>query len=257
MPVKRFRKGTYNSYFKRKMSRRGKYGRKRGASFPSRVKRAVLKTAETKMFDIGTENVQLYHNIGANALGFTNAIPNWFDPWSRIAKGTNRWNRIGDRVTPRGIALRLYIANKNDRPCTIHRIMICSLPKTTTGLTGATITTATFDPFEQSQQFSDSQNVLTLFPDKDRGVRVLYDKVHRLVNDANIGNQQVAKEPTKLIKLWIKRRKSRDIVYDSDYSFTNSNPLAVYVIPYEQYSTLVTDNVASIAGTMRLYYKDV
>lgn len=257
MPVKRFRKGTYNSYFKRKMSRRGKYGRARRANFQSRVKRVLLKKAETKMFDIGAENVQLYHNIGANALGFTNAIPNWFDPWSRIAKGTNRWNRIGDRVTPRGVSLRLWLANKRDRPNLYYRIVVCSLPKTTTGLTGASITTAQFDPFEASQQFSDSQNVLTLFTDKDRGVRTLYDKTILVQQNAAFAEAGHTREIHKFVKLWIRRKGGRDIVFDSDYSFTNSNPLAVFVIPYDSYGTLTSDNVASCAGVMRLYYKDV
>ena len=35
-----------------------------------------------------------------------------------------------------------------------------------------------------------------------------------------------------------------------------NNPLAVYLIPYDSYGSLTTDNIASIAWTMRLYWKD-
>jgi hypothetical protein len=36
-----------------------------------------------------------------------------------------------------------------------------------------------------------------------------------------------------------------------------NKPIAVYVIPYEQFSTLQTDICGTVAGFMRLYYKDI
>jgi hypothetical protein len=59
-------------------------------------------------------------------------------------------------------------------------------------------------------------------------------------------------------KLWIKKKGARDIVYDS----TNSdqivnNPVHVWVIPYDSYGTLTTDNIASMAYQGKIYYKDI
>jgi len=223
--------------------------------FKARVKRVVLSQAETKDFTIGVENVQLYHNIGCSALGFTTSVPDFFNPWTRITKGTTSSSRIGDEIVARGVALKIYLANKQDRPNTMIRVIVASLPKSV----GNTVTGSSFDPFEQVQNYSDVQNAMCLNADKDRGVRFLYDKIHRMPT------QQVAytadgasgrRELTKMVKLWIKA-KGRKVRYDREAQNIVGRPLAVYCIPYEQYSTLTTDNVASMAGQMRLYYKDV
>jgi hypothetical protein len=237
------------------MNRRGRYSRK-GRSFTSRVKKVIMKTAETKDFTIGIENVQLYHNMGQTALGLvTHSIQSWFNPWARIAKGTNSFNRIGDVITPRGMAVRIYWANKNDRPNTMLRLIVAVLPK----LVQSTITTEAFDPFEQVQNFSDVQNVMCLNADKDRGIKFLYDKVHRMQTQAwgsGVGGAQ-SKEVTKFIKLWIRRKRSKNITFNREAQDIVNRPLAIYAIPYEQYDTSILSNVASIAGQIKMYFKDV
>jgi hypothetical protein len=212
-----------------------------------------MRKAETKKFTIGIENVQLYHQNGQSLLS-TYSLTDLFNPWARISKGTARYQRIGDRIHPTGMKVKLYLANKTDRPNTHVRVIVCILPKTHAGLLGAqTITTAGFDPFEGTQDYGNVQNILCLDADKDKGVRFLYDRVHRLLP---VGATFSPKEQTKLIRLSISR-KSRDIVFDSDAQTITNNPLAFYVIPYEQYSTLTTDNVSSCAAQMTMYYKDI
>ncbi len=65
------------------------------------------------------------------------------------------------------------------------------------------------------------------------------------------------KELTKIVKLWIKRKNARPIQFNDEDNTIVNKPLAVYAIPYEQFSTLTTDNIASLGGYMRMYYKDV
>lgn len=250
--------------FKRKYSRsrksfrrnrRGKYGRKRGArSFQSRVTRVLMKKAETKFFDIGLEDQQLYHNLGWGTTLIPpttiTSLPTWFNPWINILQGSGRFNRIGDDITPRGISMKLWVANKTDRENTKVRIIVARIPK----LFGGVVTTASFDPLQIANQGTNGNNLLKP-PDTDKGVKFLYDRIHV------VGSQQVnntaAKEKSKVIKLWIARKGNRTIKYDTTSTQIVNNPLAVYCIPYEQYSTLTTDRVASIAGFMRMYYKDV
>lgn len=259
MPIRRFRKGTYNSYFKRKMSRRGKYGRRRArANLKAIVTKVLMKKAETKYYDIATENRQLYHNLGGNGtsipLSVTSLTP-WFNPWANIAEGSRRYERIGDKITPRGMSLKIYLANKSDRPNTMIRVIVAVLPK----VVATTITTQQFDPFQIANGGLCGNNML-LPADHDIGVRFLYDRIHRMGNmqtPFNSAGGGGAKEMTKQIKLWIKRKRSRDIVYNSEDNTIVNKPLAVYAIPYEQYSTLTTDNIASLGGFMRMYYKDV
>ncbi len=115
-------------------------------------------------------------------------------------------------------------------------------------------TTAEFDPFQIPNSGLNGNNMI-MHPDSDVGVKFLYDKIHRLQTDlvASTGNREL----TKCVKLWIKRKKSRDIVYNTAVLDIVNKPLAIYAIPYEQFSTLTTDNIASLAGNMRLYYKYV
>lgn len=216
-----------------------------------------MKKAETKYYDRALENHQLYHNLGSNVGGLVpinvTAIPQFFNPWAFIDKGTARFQRVGDKITPRGMSLKLYVANKADRPNTMVRIIVAVLPKLVTG----TITTAQFDPFQIANSGANGNNML-FPPDTNVGVKFLYDKIHRIgSNLVGQGGGVGLKEWTKIIKLWIKRKRSSDIVYGDTALDIVNKPLAIYAIPYEQYSTITTDNVTSLAGFMRLYYKDI
>jgi len=249
-------KSKYRSkYMSRKRTRRGKSTRRRGAqSFRSRVMKVLNKKSETKYYDIMTENRQLYHNLGGNGtaipLSVTSLTP-WFNPWANIQRGERRYERIGNKITPRGMSLKIYLANKYDRPNTMIRLIVAVLPKVVAG----TITTQQFDPFQIANGGLNGNNML--FPaDSDEGVKFLYDRIHTLrTNQTNITGG-FSREPTKIIKLWIKRKRAREIVYNDENDQIVNKPLAIYAIPYEQYSTLTTDNIASLAGYMRMYYKD-
>jgi len=240
-----------------KKTRRGRYARRRGArSFQKRVRKAVLKTAETKYYDIGIENEQLYHNCGTQQVlfpGFVRSIPAWFNPWTNVGPGTGRMQRIGDKITPRGISIKMYLANKFDRVNTMIRVIVAILPKLISG----SVVGTRFDPFQLANQGANGNNMLNP-PDHDKNIKFLYDKIHRMSDQSkDVVGASTGKELTKVIRLWIKNKSARPIIYDQGTFDINIRPMAVYVIPYEQYSTLNTDNIATVAGYMRMYYKDV
>lgn len=249
-----------------KKNRRGKYSRRVGARrFQTRVKRVLMKTAETKFSDLTFENRQLYHNLGSEPSPPGVVIPvnitsssDWFNPWSKIPRGTARFERIGDRITPRGMSIKLYLANKDDRPNTMYRIIVAVLPKEVNG----TVTTNVFDPFQVGTIGAIGNNMI-LPADHDIGVKFLYDRIIRMSSapawGGGVGTGAGHKEVTKVVRLWIKRKRSREIVYSGVVGSTQivNKPLAVYCIPYEEYGTLTTDRVGSWAGHMRMYYKDV
>jgi len=150
---------------------------------------------------------------------------------------------------PRGIKLKLYLANKQDRPNTMIRVIVATLPKTY----NAAVVGSQFDPFQIPN--SGILGNRMLYPaDKDKGVKFLYDRIHRTAIGQEKSN--LDKEKTKIVRIWIKRKNARAIVWDTTGVDIVNKPLAVYCIPYEQYSTAETDNIASVAGFMRLYYKD-
>lgn len=236
--------------------RRGKSRRIRRRTFRQRVVQVLNRKTETKYFDIGIQDQQLYHNLGYGTSlippTVVSALPLWFNPWINIQQGTARFNRIGDKVTPRGMRLKMFFANKADRPNTQIRLIVAILPKVFNG----NLTTSNFDPF----QIPNSGGVgnTMLFPaDRDKGVKFLYDRIIR--NGSQLAGREGTggnKEVTRVVKLWIKRKRTRDILWDSTSSTLVNKPLAIYAIPYEQFDTLTTDKIATVSGFMRLYYKD-
>jgi len=212
-----------------------------------------MKTAETKYFDRGVENVELFHNLGRGTLivppTVVSSIPQLFNVWADIAKGTDRFQRIGDEIIPTGMKMKLWIANKSDRENTKVRIIVAVLPKQYAGA----VVDYQFDPLQIPN--TGALGHTNLMPaDKDKGVKFLYDKIH-LIGQGQVNNT-ANKEKSKYVNIWVKSKKGSKIKYDTN-SFTIVNkPLAVYCIPYEQFNTATTSNLASCACFMRLYYKD-
>lgn len=252
MPIKRYRSKS-KSY---KKSRRGKYSRKIRPSFAARVKKVLRKTAETKYYDIGVENQQLWHNLGFGPVGIppttVSSIPLLFNPWKNIPQGTSRAARIGDKINPTGMSLRVYLATKADRPNTMIRLIVAVLPKEFNG----NLVTSTFDPFQIPNQGTLGNTML--YPaDQDKGVKFLYDKIIRMSGQLpGAPSNFSTKEQTRVLKLWIKRKRANQIVFDTTSNTIVNKPLAIYAIPYEQFSTATTDNIATVAVDMRMYYKD-
>jgi len=221
-----------------------------------------MKKAETKYFDIAEENVQLYHNNGTATTLTSNpaSLQTIFNPWADIPVGTGRSDRIGDRIIPRGMSLKIWFANKSDRPNVMFRVIICRAPKI---VTGAATTYNSMYPF-QPANLGATGNQMILPLDKDRGIKAFYDKTFNLqLGTSNVEVPilgYVGKELHMVKKFWIKS-KGRPIQFDPAAGVgTNStianNPLLVYVIPYDSYGTLKTDNIASVSYFARLYYKD-
>lgn len=216
-----------------------------------------MKTAETKNYRIANENQQLYHNTGTTGYAFVGPI--LFNPWRYIPLGTNHHQRVGDTITPRGMSLRLWMANKLDRPNILYRVMVLVMPKSYNGIA---VTSGSLDIGATFQNGANG-NYITMPIDTEKGIKVLYDKVFR--NEAGfsavpsttaLGDQNPL-ECHIFKKLWIKRKRSNNIMFDTAGVEIVNKPLNIYVIPYDSYGTLTTDNIASCAWTATLYYKDV
>lgn len=238
---------------KRSFKRRG-YRTK--SNFASRVQRVLRKRIELKYFDVGSENVQLYHNVGV--VGGLVSPPQAliFNPWVNIGTGAGRSNRIGDKISPSGMALRIWVANKLDRPNVMYRIIAGIFPKyyAGTAFNGSNLTL-----YPAPNAGADGNNMSTMV-DSEKGIKVLYDRIHN-VNAGYSGNANTAplagagKEAHKMIKIYIKRSKSRQLVYDVNGALVN-NIFAMYVIPYDSAGTLQTDNIASVSCWYRMYFRD-
>jgi hypothetical protein len=127
--------------YKKRSFRRTFRKRARTRSRPTlkkKITQILNKKTETKYFDVGSENQQLYHNIGYSAATPTpgsnpKSLIDFFDPWADIALGTTRFSRIGDKIQPVGMKIKLWMANKADRPNLMYRIMVVRMPKSIGG----------------------------------------------------------------------------------------------------------------------------
>lgn len=163
-------------------------------------------------------------------------------------------DRIGDKITPRGMSLKIWLANKRDRPNLMYRIIVATTPKS---INGTIVNNVNVDPWDDIQLGSNGNKMLRPL-DGDRGVKALYDRVITLQDNAAFADAGHTREIHMYKKLWIKSKRSRDIVFDS----VNNNqilnrPLHVWVIPYDSYGTLTTDNIATCAYQGCVYYKDI
>lgn len=182
--------------------------------------------------------------------------PILFNTWNAIGQGSGEQQRIGKEVYARGMSLRIWMANKLDRPNVMYRLIVCILPKT---WNNARVTLGSIDIGEGVQAGVGTGNYMVLPIDTEKGIKVLYDRVFNcqsgvsgnLVGPAN-------KESHIYKKLWIKSKKGQKLQFESNGTQDILNkPMAVYLIPYDSFGTLTTDNIASCAGTCKIYWKDI
>lgn len=234
-------------YRRYKKSRRGKYGRK-ARKFAARVRRITRQTQETKFIQDGRENVQLYHDVGSNIGPSTFQSAITFDPWTIVSQGTTRSTRIGDKILPVGHKIRLWLANKADRIDVLYRIIIAVLPRTV----GSVVPNgANVDLFRAMDSGTNNSTMCGMI-DTEHVKKVLLDKVYKNQNSSGYDTKEVH----MLKKFYIKAKKPRVIRYVNNGNQHMNNQLGVWVIPYDSYGTLQTDNIASCAYVQRLYFKD-
>lgn len=195
-----------------------------------------MSLAEPKRFIYGHENNQLYHNKWSSFI---------FDPWQNITIGTLRQQRIGDKIQPTGVKLKLWLSNKLDRPHLMYRLMALVVPHQ---IQGANVTT--LNCFDITMDASSGMgNELLRQIEPGNGVKVLYDRVFQ--NKASVANKECA----KFKKLYFKS-KVKHIRYDGGAANTYNKWLVVGVVAYDSYGTLIADNVASYATIVSMYYRD-
>lgn len=210
-----------------------------------------MKKAETKYYIAGGDDTALYHDRGttsAAAVGNTQGAL-IFDPWQNIGQGTGVRQRVGDEIIPRGMNLRLTMYNAVDRQCLFYRVIIVKFNRT---INGTIVTAGNFDMFDTSG----SNDCIASIVKNDQGVKVYYDKIFRVQGNC-LGASGTTNRKNRIFKkIFINPKGTKKIIYSAANTIVN-NPLAVFVLPYDEYATLRTDNVANCQWSYKLYFKDV
>lgn len=245
MPSRTFSKRR--RYSRKIRGRRAPYRRTR-RSLVSTVKRIAQSIPETKFFQLGREDRQLYHDVGNGIGPTTNQVAITADPWSAVTQGITKSARIGDKITPVGYRLRIWFANKADRVDLLYRVMIVLFPRTV----GTTIPNGNnLDLFRAMDSGVNNSTICGMI-DMEHVKRVLLDKTYHVQNATGYDTKEV-----HMVKnFYVKYPRGKNIEYINNTGQHKSDILAVYVIPYDSFGSLQTDNVASCAYVERLYFKD-
>jgi len=242
MPPRIYKKRAVKKSFKRK-NFKSKSSQK---SLIKLIKKVALKPCETKHTHQIQENLQLYHNVPKTI------ISNMLYTSQSVAddgSGTASYAvRIGDQIVARGIAIKLWIANKLDRPNVMYRINVFKYYS------------STHPPVNDIYYSQGTSNYM---------IRDLNIEGYKVIKSFRLNVNQGASERVetstnefrgaeghKYLSFYIPL-KNRILTYQNGYNeLRNNESMGVNIVCYDSYGTLTTDNIASVACSYKLYFKD-
>lgn len=254
MPYKRKRSGS--TFRRRTKSRATPYRRK---SFVSRLagrrnisriaRQVVLRAAEDKEKTVDHNSgvaTQLYHN-SLKFIASLNSATSIHMPM----QGSGDTQRNGDKIIARGFNVHLLLGQKRDRPNVTFRLMVVAQRPGTGVLNYAAL----------FKNVSGNGMLDEINTDK---VTVLYQKYWKPLK--SLGNISVtvppvgedyatAKEYTFSKRFFIPRKKMYKFEEDGS-AVHNDKELYLYVLPYDAFGTLTTDNIGYTQVWSKFLFKD-
>lgn len=214
------------------------------------AKNTIMKTAETKVSEFANENVQLYHNVlekTENNTLYTTQGTTDGDTQGQAA------NRVGDMIQAQKIWWRVQLFNKQDRPNLHYRILVVRQQTDRTGQYEPSLP-ASFE----LETLSGNGNLLFASSSSERST-VVFDRVYRVNNQQSLVNvADVGHEVSRIININYKIPKSHQkVLYHDGGSVPKRFIYLMYIVPYDSYGTLTSDNVASYAYSRKTYFKDI
>lgn len=187
---------------------------------------------ELKTYAQYFSNQQLYHNSAIGMNNNANLVDN-------ITQGTGVTTRIGNRIFVKRLRARFVLNNKTDRPNVSYRIAVTAAPTNTN--------TDSFGELFASGTFS-ATHVLT-------NSLLLYDTVFPLNQGSGMDNN-VTPNKERSFNHVLELPINRPVVYNVNDGKA-STCITVWLIAYDAFGTLTTDNIASVAScTWALDYTD-
>jgi len=234
--------------YKRKGAKR--WSKKKTTKTTSNTKRirkiarqVVLRNSEPKHKNASVGKVELFHN-NLTGIAHINAPLATYMP----QLGSQDNMRIGDRIIVRNFEVRCLFGQKRDRPNITFR-MICTAQRPGTG------------PLSYNLLFETSTNNGMLDKVNTDRCTVLWQKwikpgfpmsSHTLMP----GAEEYGQEYTFVRRFIINRKKT--YVFESDGgSQHNDRDIWLYVVPYDAFGTLDTDNIAYVQTWVDINYKDL
>lgn len=186
---------------------------------------------ELKTWFYQNSNYQLNHNTPTPGFNYPNLL-------DQITQGVTLSSRVGNRIFVKRLRARLVLNNKTDRPNVSYRICVTAAPPGTNtdtfielfyggGLTGIHMPT---------------------------GSQLLHDTVFPLNQGGSMFTSATPKE--RSFNHTFEIPLNHPVVYSAaDQKATTQ--LTIWIVAYDAFGTLVTDNIASLAlGTVAIDFTD-
>lgn len=204
------------------------------------VKKITLKQCETKSTTYNAENINLYHNtpyiLSTNMLATTQGITD-----SDRGSGNPISNRLGDEIVARGISVKIWVANKADRPNVMYRVFVFRYRSN--------------DTVNDTLLFTgDIGNRMLTTIDTEK-IKILKHYQFNLNSGQNAITGTTDKEAHKMIKFYVPL-KNYKIKYSDAAQIPKFSDIGMCIVVYDSYGTLTTDNIASCAVVRKFYFKD-
>lgn len=195
---------------------------------------------ELKWYDLYNSNVQLYHNASNGAISGEASTPWYLTNFP--AQGTSANTRIGDRVNVREIDMRFWLSCKGDRPNCMFRVIIAILPGVATGGSGGLL------------NYTSGNQYLIAFPASDKAT-FIYDRIVNPNIEANtiIPTANTPKERSYYHEVKV---PVNEVMSVNSTNLCDTSNIAFWVVAYDAYGTLSTDNIASFAAQSRIWFTD-
>lgn len=165
-------------------------------------------------------NYQLYHNNPVNYFNLGNLLDS-------IITGTSQSQRVGNRIFLKDATFSLTCNNKSDRPNVTYRFVVCAAP--------AAFNTDAFSELFAAGVFSS--------PHIPTNSMLLHDAIFPVNQGATMYTSTKERTSSHTVSL----RINKPVVYNSDGTATTR--LVAFLVAYDSFGTLVTDNIASLATT--------
>lgn len=212
----------------------------------SLIKKVSLAKTETKNTHQIVEDTDIYHNLQTLT---TNLL------YTRQGQGDNNTGtssysmRIGDEVVARGLQIKMWFANVDDRPNVMYKIIIFKYYSQST-------------PPTTIFKSQGSSNIMIRDIDTEK-VKIIKVKQFNLQvgasfvpPTANIAGSFSRKEAHRYLKFYIPLYNKK-IRYIADDSGTPRDfDIGFCVTAYDSYGTLQTDVVGTFAYNAKFYFKD-
>lgn len=241
MYKKSFSKNSSKKTFNKKVYKKKMYNKKK--SLVSLIKKVSLSKTETKHAHVSSENININHNTGYIVTSLLNLGQGYTEPGNTT---TSLAIRIADEVVARGISIKLWIANKLDRPNIMYRVVVFkyqsqSIPALSQLFKGGI-----------GNKIMDDIDVESYTP--------VYQKIFNLqvgysAYATGTAGDTDGREAHKYLSIWVPL-KDKKIVYNDGGQLPKFTNYGFFIVPYDSFGTLITDNIASFTYIYKYYFKD-